>query len=164
MAKRRVRRTDLKLAILNDSEPVLKMLCDWFTRQGHRCVTAVVADMPNAHEDIARFVTDQQPDVVVYDVAMPYASSWDLIDVVRAKPALQSQPFVLTTPNKKMLEEAVGHTSTLEIGGHKKDLRRLLKAVEGASRKTTERRALRSKGDGSVRGARTGHHRSNIVR
>jgi CheY-like chemotaxis protein len=51
----------------------------------------VVADMPNAHEDVARFLVDQKPDVVMYDVAMPYANSWDLIDVIRANPALQSQ-------------------------------------------------------------------------
>ncbi len=61
----RRKRTRLKLAILNDSELVLKMLCAWLQNHGHQCVTALVADMPNAHEDIARFLVDQKPDVVV---------------------------------------------------------------------------------------------------
>jgi hypothetical protein len=63
---------------------------------------------------------------------MPYPSSWDLLDVIRASPALQSQAFVITTPNKTKLEQAVGPTTAIEIAGHAEDLRRLLKAVERA--------------------------------
>jgi CheY-like chemotaxis protein len=83
----------------------------------------------------------RNPDVVVYDVAMPYASSWDLIEVIRANHALQSQAFVLTTANKKMLEEAIGaRTPALEIAGETRDLRRVLKAVETARTKTSRLR------------------------
>ena len=63
----------------------------------------------------------------------PYASSWDLLEVIRTSAALQSQPFVITTPNKQKLEEAVGLTSALEIGGREEDLRRVSKAVEAAT-------------------------------
>jgi CheY-like chemotaxis protein len=80
------------------------MLCDWLQRQGHHCDTALLADMPQAHEEVARFILQHRPDVVIYDVGMPYASSWDLLEVIRASsPALQSQPFVITTPNKRKL-------------------------------------------------------------
>jgi hypothetical protein len=37
---------------------------------------------------------------------------------------------VVTTPNKRKLEEAVGVASALEIGGREEDLRRVSKAVE----------------------------------
>jgi hypothetical protein len=63
----------------------------------------------------------------------PYASSWDLLDAIRADLSLKVQPFVVTTPNKKKLAAAVGKTSALEIA-RKADLRRILKAVEAASR------------------------------
>jgi len=122
----------LRLVVLNDSARVLKMLCDWLQRQGHHCDTALLADMPQAHEEVGRFILKYRPDVVIYDVGMPYASSWDLLEVIRASPALQSQPFVITTPNKRKLEEAVGATSALEIGGREEDLRRVSKAVEAA--------------------------------
>ena len=108
------------------------MLCDWLQRQGHHCDTALLADMPEAHEEVGRFILKHRPDVVIYDVGMPYASSWDLLEVIRTSPALQSQPFVITTPNKRKLEEAVGLTSALEIGGREEDLRRVSKAVEAA--------------------------------
>jgi CheY-like chemotaxis protein len=125
-------RRPLRLVVLNDSSQVLKMLCGWLQQQGHHCDTGLLADMPNAHEDVPRLISKHRPDVVVYDVGMPYPSSWDLLDVIRASPALQSQPFVITTPNKQKLEQAVGPTSAIEIAGGAEDLRRLLKAVERA--------------------------------
>lgn len=133
LAKTPPKRRRLRLVVLNDSARVLKMLCDWLQRQGHHCDTALLADMPAAHEEVGRFILKHRPDVVIYDVGMPYASSWDLLEVIRTSPALQSQPFVITTPNKRKLEEAVGLTSALEIGGREEDLRRVSKAVEAAT-------------------------------
>jgi len=125
-------RRRLRLALLNDNAAFLQMLCDWFTQHGHDCVSAVVADLPNAHEDVPRFINEHGPDVVVYEVGTPYASSWDLLDVIRFDPSLKAQRFVITTPNKKKLEDAVGETSALELAGPT-DLPRILKAVEAAS-------------------------------
>ena len=123
----------LRIVVLNDSAPVLKMLCTWLQQHGHQCDSALLADMPRAHEEVGRFIHKHRPDVVIYDVGMPYASSWDLLEVIRTSPALQRQPFVLTTPNKRKLELAVGSTSAIEIGGRDTDLRRVLKAVEAAA-------------------------------
>jgi CheY-like chemotaxis protein len=74
----------LRLAILNDSPHVVQLLCDWFRQHGHRCATRMVADMPLAHVEVEQFINEYRPDVVVYDVPMPYGSSWDLLDVIRA--------------------------------------------------------------------------------
>lgn len=127
------KRDQLRLVIINDSVPVLKMLCKWFEQRGHHCDTALLADMPEAHEEVGRFIQRHRPDVVIYDVGMPYASSWDLLEVIRTSPALQRHPFVITTPNKRKLEQAVGSsTSAIEISGRDTDLRRVLKAVEAA--------------------------------
>ena len=109
------------------------MLCEWFEQHGYHCDTALLADMRDAHEEVGRFVKEHRPDVIIYDVGMPYPSSWDLLEVIRTAPALLSQPFVITTPNKRKLEQAVGPTSAFEIGGPDSDLRRVLKAVEAAA-------------------------------
>ena len=100
------------------------MLCDWLQDQGHDSDTALLAEMPHVHEEVGRFILKHRPDVVIYDVGMPYASSWDLLEVIRSAPALESQPFGITTPNKRKLELAVGPTSAVEIGGREADLRR----------------------------------------
>jgi CheY-like chemotaxis protein len=123
----------LRLAILDDSPHVLKLPCEWFRQHGHQCATRMVAEMPHAPVEVQQFITEYKPDVVVYDVPLPYGSSWDLLDVIRAMPLLQSQPFVITTRNKRKLEQAVGRTSVVEIAGQPEDLRRLLKAVEAAA-------------------------------
>jgi CheY-like chemotaxis protein len=128
------KRSRLRLVVLNDSAPVLKMLCKWLQDHGHHCETALLADMPQAQDQVGPFIRKHKPDVVIYDVGMPYSSSWDLLEVIRSAPALQSQPFVITTPNKRKLEQAVGPTSAFEIGGRDSELRRVLKAVEAAAR------------------------------
>jgi DNA-binding response OmpR family regulator len=60
-----------------------QMLCQWLEQHGHHCATALLADMPQAHEEVGRFIQKHPPDVVIYDVGMPYASSWDLLEVIR---------------------------------------------------------------------------------
>ena len=122
----------LRLVVFNDSAPVLKMLCGWFRQHRHHCDAALLADMPSAHEEVGDFISKHRPNVVIYDVGMPYASTWDLLEVIRSSPALQSQRFVITTPNKRKLELAVGRTAAFEIGGPESDMRRVLKAVEKA--------------------------------
>ena len=130
----------LRLAILNDSPHVLKLLCDWFRQHGHQCATRMVAEMSQAHVEVQQFLNEHKPDVVVYDLPMPYAGvELDLLDVIRATPSLQSQPFVITTRNKRKLEQVIGATSAVEITGEPKDLRRLLKAVETAGTSASER-------------------------
>ena len=69
-----------------------------------------------------QFLSNEKPDVVVYDVAMPYASNWDLLDVIRQLPSVG------------------GKTRTLPIGGGATDLTRLLKAVEKAASTPSARR------------------------
>jgi CheY-like chemotaxis protein len=133
MRNKTLARPRLRLGVLNDSERVLEMLCNWFRKRGHDCVTCVLSDMPRAHEQVPQFLAKHQPDVVVYDVAMPYESSWDLLEVIRAAPSLWGQRFVVTTPNKRQLEKAVGPTSALEISSAAGTLKMLLKAVESAA-------------------------------
>ncbi len=62
-----------------------------------------------------------------------------VLKFIRATPSLQSQPFVITTRNKRKLEQVVGRTSAVEIAGEPEDLRRLLKAVETAGLSASER-------------------------
>jgi CheY-like chemotaxis protein len=131
-AKTAPKRNNLRLVVLNDSAPILKMLCKRLEQHRHHCVTAVIADMRHAHEEVGRFIQEHRPDVVIYDVGMPYVSSWDLLEVIRTSPALQRYSFVITTPNKRKLEQAVGPTSAIEIGGRDTELRRVLNAVEAA--------------------------------
>ena len=127
----------LRLAIFDDSPYVLKLVCDWFRQ--HHCAAAIVAKKLQACLDVERFVSEHKPAVVVYDVPMRYASRWDLLEIIRAMPSLRSQPFVVTTRNKRQLDQVVGRISAIEIAGEPEDLRRLLGAVEIAGTSVSER-------------------------
>ena len=94
--------------MLNDSAPLLKMLCQWLEQHGHHCNTALLADMPQAQEEVGRFIQKHRPDVVIYDVGLPYSQQLGPVGGDPNVAALQSQPFVITTPNKRKLEQAVG--------------------------------------------------------
>jgi len=87
-AKTPPRHHRLRIVVLNDSAPVLKMLCKWLEQHGHHCDTALLADMPRAHEEVGQFIQKHRPDLVIYDVGMPYASSWDLLEVIRTSPGV----------------------------------------------------------------------------
>ena len=123
LAKTPAPRRRLRIVVLNGSAPLLKTLCQWLEQHGHHCDTALVADVPRAHEEVGWFIRKHRPDVVIYDVGMHYASSWDLLEAIRMSTALQSQPFVITTPDKGKLEHAVGATPAIEMGGRDTDLR-----------------------------------------
>ena len=61
-----------------DCSPVLKLLCTWMQEHGHHCETALLAACRTPTTRSVAFIHKHRPDVVIYDVGMPYSSSWDL--------------------------------------------------------------------------------------
>jgi CheY-like chemotaxis protein len=122
-----------RVAIFNDSAPVLSTMRQWCEMHGHGVFTAQVSQMSMPHLNIERVVLANRSEVVVYDVAMPYDSNWDLLDVIRQQPALAGIPFVLTTINKVALDSVVGTTEALQMTGQPADLAALLAAIDTAS-------------------------------
>jgi CheY-like chemotaxis protein len=61
----------------------------------------MVAELAHAHVEVEQFISEHKPDVIVYDVSMPYGSSWDLLDVIRSMPSLQSLHHLDYTRNRR---------------------------------------------------------------
>jgi CheY-like chemotaxis protein len=122
-----------RIAIFNDSAPILSTMRQWCEMHGHGVFSAQVSQMAMPHLNIERVVLTNRSEVVVYDVAMPYESSWDFLDVIRQQPALAGIPFVLTTNNKAALESVVGTTEALQMMGKPAELTALLGAIDTAS-------------------------------
>jgi len=51
-AKTLPKRSRLRLVVFNDSAPVLKMFCTWLQEHGHECHAALLAEMPQAQDDV----------------------------------------------------------------------------------------------------------------
>jgi len=121
------------VAVLNDAPDTLGTLAKWLEIHGMRVVTARMAEMRQAHRDIEAFVARHRPDVIVFDVAIPYRPNWDFAELLREMPATRDVPTVITTPNRQALESLVGETPVLEIVGGPEDLTALLEAVRSAA-------------------------------
>ena len=103
-----------RVAIFHNSAPTLSTMRQWCEMHGHRVFTAQVSEMAMPHLNVERLVMANHAEVIVYDLAMPYESNWDFLDVIRLLPALAGIPFVLTTDNKVALEAVVGTTEVLQ--------------------------------------------------
>ena len=121
----------LRIVILNDSPRLLQTLSSWFQSHGHAVAAVEIGHMRDFFKAIRRIVDTHTPNVLVFDVAMPYASSYDLASLLHHH--VPNCPIVLTTPNKSALTEAVGANEALEIRGNPADLEALLEKVQGAA-------------------------------
>jgi hypothetical protein len=65
-------------------------------------------DIKQGQEDFAAFLKEHDPAVIVYDLAPPYWENWKLLQILLNDEATKHRRFVLTTTNKRLLQEAVG--------------------------------------------------------
>ncbi len=78
-------------------------------------MTARLADIPSGALDLVAFVDEDNPDVIIYDLARPYEQNWNFLRLVRNTQSLARRAWVLTTTNKQALEAAVGASPAIEI-------------------------------------------------
>ena len=125
------------IAIFNSSTDVVQMLRTALEVEGFKTVTAHVPDIKQGTEDLLAFLARHDPQVIIYDVSLPYAENWTFLRLVQDTTAVKGRAFIVTTPNKAALEEAVGDTGAIELLGKPYDLEQLFAAV---------RRGLRRRG------------------
>ena len=117
------------VAIINSSEDIVTMLSELFASDGFQPVTGFVPDFRKGNQDLAAFLREHEPAVIVWDIALPYDVNWNYLQTVRAGGVMVDCPLVLTTTNKKALEQLVGPTPTIELVGKPFDIEELLAAV-----------------------------------
>lgn len=90
--------------------------------------------------DVAGFLDQHDPRVIVYDVAPPYRETWNFMEHLRASPGFEKRRFVLTSMNVERTHQVVGNDETVyEIVGLEEDLRTIVRAVKEASRARSTR-------------------------
>ena len=120
------------VAVFNANEDVVELLRLVVQQAGHRVVTAHVPDIKRGEVDVAAFVQQHDPSVIVYDIPVPYEQNWTFLKLVREAPAMRGRVFVLTTTHKANLERLVGPTDAIEILGKPFDLNQVVEAVNRA--------------------------------
>jgi CheY-like chemotaxis protein len=120
------------VAIVNSSDDTVEMLRYTFEQAGFATVAAHVPDIKRGRLDLIAFVEQHDPAVLVYDVTIPYAENWNFLRLVRDAEALRGRPIVVTTTNKRALEEIAGPTDAIEIVGKPYEPQQIVEAVRKA--------------------------------
>jgi CheY-like chemotaxis protein len=121
------------IAIFNASQDTVDMLTAFFEHCGYRAVGEPwPAREPLGLEAVQAFVARHQPDVIIFDISFPYDHNWQRCQEFREASDARRIPTVLTTTNKRALEDIVGPTTTIEIVGKPYDLQTLAVTVSRA--------------------------------
>ena len=122
-----------KIAIINSSAEVVGLLVEWFVADGMDAVGAEVRDFRGGRRSIEDFLAQERPDVILWDVALPYAPNWAYLKHILGRRDLRLPPLLVTTTNRAALYEMTGETvEVFEIVGRPFDLEALTAAVHRA--------------------------------
>ena len=124
------------VAVFNSSQDTVDLLRMTLEEAGFQTVAGHVPDIKRGHMDFVAFMEQHQPEAVVIDVSLPYAENWNVVRLLRDTASMQGRALILTTTNKRALDELVGPTDTIEIVGKPYEMTVVLEAV----RKGIERR------------------------
>jgi DNA-binding NarL/FixJ family response regulator len=128
---------DEVIAVVNSSEDTVEMLRHCLTDFGFTSiVTGHIHDFKTGEENFPNFVRQHDPAVMIYDVSIPYDKNWTFLRLLLDSESMRGRKVVLTTTNKKALEELVGATDAFEIVGKPYDLEKIVEAVKVALGKT----------------------------
>jgi CheY-like chemotaxis protein len=120
------------VAIFNTSPEVLDLVREALQDAGYATVVAHVDDLKRGRIDLVQFVEQHHPDCIVYDVAPPYDTNWTFLRLMRSSKVMQGRAFVVTTTNKKALDELIGPSDTVELLCKPYDLEQIVQAVTHA--------------------------------
>lgn len=128
----------LRVAILNDGQDTITALSEWFQLHGHIPLAMKVSDLRSRLTNPSEIVEAVKPDVLVFDVGLPYAVNWYYAEIL--KMSLPDLPIVLTTANRSALKEIVGANGVFELTGTPQNLTALLALVYASCGRTADGR------------------------
>jgi CheY-like chemotaxis protein len=123
------------IAIFNTNQEVLDLVRESLQQAGYATVVAHIDDLKRGRLDMIQFVEEHKPDVIVYDVAPPYDTNWTFLRLMRNSKVMQRSAFVVTTTNKRALEDLIGPNDAIELLCKPYDLQQLVEACTSAMEK-----------------------------
>ena len=122
------------VALFNASDDTVEMVQGMLNASGLSCLIGChFADLKRGRIDFERYLTRHNPDVVIVDISPPYQENWAFFLTLREMPVMEGRVLVLTTTNKKRLDEVIGADSaTIEIVGKPYDLEQISAAIHSA--------------------------------
>ena len=126
------------VALINSSPDVVDMVRITMEHAGIVLVGTMTHEIRDGEIDIANFVRQHQPQVILYDIAPPYEANWLLFQHISSMPELSDRQFIITTTNERHVRALAGsERRILEIVGKPYDLGLLTDAVKEALRSSS---------------------------
>ncbi len=120
------------VAVFNTSPDTVELLRFVFQQAGFAVVSAFTFDIRDGKVDLASFLQQTNPAVVVYDVAPPYDGNWALFQALLANSPLQRYRYVITSTNPPYVQRLAGDVHVHEVIGKPYDLDEIVLAVQAA--------------------------------
>ena len=123
-------RTRPVVAVVNTNDDLVQAARDVLEEEGYSIVTLHIRDIKAGKADFAAFLQTHDPAVVVYDITVPYETSWTFFQTLLKLPECAGRAFVVTTVNKRVMDERVGKTDVIElVGGRAQDFEPLIETI-----------------------------------
>jgi CheY-like chemotaxis protein len=123
------------VAIVNTSPDTIELLRQPLERAGFVVVSCYTYDIRDGKVDFQAFLDMHHPQVIAYDIAVPYTKNFRLYEHIRSIPAVEHTNFVLTSTNARVVQKLVGRDDKVyEVIDRKEDLDRIIQAIKDASR------------------------------
>jgi DNA-binding response OmpR family regulator len=125
------------IALFNASDDTVEMVQRMLDASGFSCLVGChFSDLKKGRVDFARYLETHEPEVVIFDITPPYIENWRFFKTLRDGKAMEGRGLVLTTTNKKRLDETVGMDSeAFEIVGKPYDLEQIKNAIAAAHKR-----------------------------
>jgi DNA-binding response OmpR family regulator len=122
------------VALFNASDDTVEMVQHMLDASGFSCLVGChFADLKSGLVDFGSYLHQHDPDVVIFDISPPYMENWTYFKELLGGEAMRNRGLVLTTTNKKRLDETAGEDSrAIEIVGKPYDLAQIRGAIEEA--------------------------------
>ena len=121
------------VAVVNGNEDIVELVRDALEEEGFLTVEAHIPDIRRGKTDFVAFLEQEDPRVVIYDLAPPFKESLSFLRLIMSSTAAAGRAFVLTTTNRAGLEEVAGETGSIELLGKPYDLDQIVSAVRRAA-------------------------------
>jgi CheY-like chemotaxis protein len=121
------------VAVVNTNPDLVELLKARIEAAGFVVLVIHLAEI-RAGLDVGAILKQHDPEVVVFDVVIPYERNWRFLQHLR-ETSFHGRRFVLTTPNAGALRQLVGRDDKIyEILDDTDDIDTVVQAVREASR------------------------------
>ena len=121
------------VAVINTNPDLVELLKVRIESAGFVVLILHIAEIRQGL-DLAGVMETHRPEVVVFDVVMPYERNWRFLQHLR-ETSLKNYRFVLTTPNAAALAKLVGKDEKVyEVLDDRGDIDTIVRAVREAAR------------------------------